>query len=122
MSWASHMLCDAIHPHFDVSPIGHLADAGDLLRSNISLERMRSAMAPLVESLIREQHMVWLGQTLAVLRFGAHGNTWTEHFGEPSEHGTWVYEAIQEGLVCWRLASPSSASDRRPSTATNRST
>jgi len=23
----------------------------------------------------------------------------SDHFGEPSGHGTWVYEAIQEGLV-----------------------
>ena len=114
---ASHMLCDAIHPHFDVSPLGHLADAGDLTLPNTSLERMRSAMAPRVASLIREHHMVWLGgdhsitlpllrayrawlgQPLAVLHFDAHCDTWTDHFGEPSGHGTWVYEAIQEGLV-----------------------
>ena len=114
---ASHMLCDAIHPHFDVSPIGHLADAGDLPLPNTSLERMRSAMAPLVGSLIREHHMAWLGgdhsitlpllreyrawlgQPLAVLHFDAHCDTWTDHFGEPSGHGTWVHEAVQEGLV-----------------------
>ncbi len=41
----------------------------------------------------------WLGQPLAVVHFDAHCDTWTDHFGEPSGHGTWVYEAIQEGLV-----------------------
>jgi agmatinase len=40
-----------------------------------------------------------LGRPLAVLHFDAHCDTWRDHFGEPSGHGTWVYEAIQEGLV-----------------------
>jgi agmatinase len=114
---ASHMLCDAIHPVFDVSPIGRLGDAGDLPLPNTSLERMRQAMPALVEPLIRSHHMAWLGgdhsitlpllraytawlgRPLAVLHFDAHCDTWTDHFGEPSGHGTWVYEAIREGLV-----------------------
>ena len=114
---ASHMLCDGIHPHFDVSPEGVLGDAGDLLLPNTSIERMRAAMMPQVERLIRAHHMcwlggdhsitlpllraykAWLGQPLAVIHFDAHCDTWEDHFGEPSGHGTWVYEAIQEGLV-----------------------
>jgi len=40
-----------------------------------------------------------LGRPLAVIHFDAHCDTWEDHFGEPSGHGTWVYEAIQEGLV-----------------------
>ena len=40
-----------------------------------------------------------LGRPLAVIHFDAHCDTWTNHFGEPSGHGTWVYEAMQEGLV-----------------------
>jgi agmatinase len=39
------------------------------------------------------------GQPLALIHFDAHCDTWTDHFGEPSGHGTWVYEAIEEGLV-----------------------
>ncbi|WP_341887281.1 agmatinase [Variovorax sp. YR752] len=114
---ASHMLCDAIHPHFDVSPDGGLGDAGDLPLPNTSLAAMREAMMPMVERLIRAHHMVWLGgdhsitlpllrayralhgRPLAVIHFDAHCDTWEDHFGEPSGHGTWVYEAIQEGLV-----------------------
>jgi agmatinase len=34
-----------------------------------------------------------------VLHFDAHCDTWVDHFGEPSGHGTWVYEAIEQGLV-----------------------
>jgi len=114
---ASHMLCDAIHPLFDVSPEGRLGDAGDLPLPNTSLGAMREAMQPHVARLIRAHHMVWLGgdhsitlpllrayraelgRPLAVIHFDAHCDTWEDHFGEPSGHGTWVYEAMQEGLV-----------------------
>ena len=40
-----------------------------------------------------------LGQPLAVIHFDAHCDTWTDHFGEPSGHGTWVHEAFKKGLV-----------------------
>ena len=114
---ASHMLCDGIHPLFDTTPDGHLTDLGDLPLPNTSLEAMRAAMAPLLAPLLAQHHMAWLGgdhsitlpllraykahcgQPLAVIHFDAHCDTWTSHFGEPSGHGTWVYEAIQEGLV-----------------------
>lgn len=114
---ASHMLCDGTHPLFDVTPLGQLGDAGDLPLPNTSLAAMREAMAPHVDALIRRHHMVWLGgdhsvtlpllrayrrwlgRPLAVVHFDAHCDTWVDHFGEPSGHGTWVYEAIQEGLV-----------------------
>ncbi|MEO8125378.1 MAG: agmatinase [Burkholderiales bacterium] len=114
---ASHMLCDGVHPHFDVSPLGQLTDLGDLALPNTSLVAMREAMAPQVDALIAKHHMAWLGgdhsitlallrayrrhfgRPLAVLHFDAHCDTWNDHFGEPSGHGTWVYEAMQEGLV-----------------------
>lgn len=114
---ASHMLCDGIHPHFDASPYELLCDAGDLLLPNTSLEAMRAALQPQAEALIREHHMIWLGgdhsvtlpllrayktvhgRPLAIVHFDAHCDTWSDHFGEPSGHGTWVWEAFQEGLV-----------------------
>lgn len=114
---ASHMLCDAEHPLFGVTPTGQLADVGDLPLPNTSLSGMRAALQPLLAPLLQRHHMVWLGgdhsvtlpllrayrahlgQPLAVLHFDAHCDTWLDHFGEPSGHGTWVAEAIQEGLV-----------------------
>ena len=114
---ASHMLCDGIHPHFDVSPLGQLGDCGDLALPNTSIDAMRAALAPLAAELIGRHHMAWiggdhsitlpllrayrarLGRPLAVIHLDAHCDTWTHHFGEPSGHGTWVYEALQEGLV-----------------------
>jgi agmatinase len=114
---ASHMLCDATHPHFDVAPGARLGDAGDLALPNTSLAAMREAMKAPVRTLIARHHMCWLGgdhsitlqllrayrerlgRPLAVIHFDAHCDTWSDHFGEPSGHGTWVYEAIQEKLV-----------------------
>ena len=114
---ASHMLCDATHPHFDLAPGAAVGDAGDLLLPNTSLMAVRAALEPLAVNLIRGHHMCWLGgdhsitlsllrayravlgRPLAVVHFDAHCDTWSDHFGEPSGHGTWVYEAMQEGLV-----------------------
>ena len=114
---ASHMLCDGIHPHFDCSPTEQVFDFGDLPLPNTSLAGMREALARLAPGLLASHHMVWLGgdhsvtlpvlralraqlgRPLAVLHFDAHCDTWRDHFGEPSGHGTWVYEALEEGLV-----------------------
>jgi agmatinase len=66
----------------------------------------------------------WLGRPLAVIHFDAHCDTWTDHFGEPSGHGTWVYEAMQEGLVMppasCRSASARPASAQRATTCATR--
>jgi agmatinase len=114
---ASAMLCDGTHPHFDVTPIGLLGDAGDLALPNTSLAGMRQALEALAPGLIAQHHMVWiggdhsitlsllrayrahLGRPLAVLHFDAHCDTWQSHADEPSGHGTWVVEAMREGLV-----------------------
>ena len=113
----SRMLCDATHPLFDTSPFEHLVDLGDLLLPNTSLETMRAALMPQASALIGKHEMIWMGgdhsitlpllrayrahygQPLACIHFDAHCDTWTDHFGEPSGHGTWVYEAFTEGLV-----------------------
>lgn len=114
---AAAMLCDAIHPHFDTSPIGHLCDAGDLPLPNTSLTAMRELLQGRAEQLLRRHHVVWLGgdhsvtlpllraqrallgMPLGIVHFDAHCDTWSDHFGEPSGHGTWMVEALAEGLV-----------------------
>lgn len=114
---ASHMLCDGTHPLFETTPVGALDDLGDLPLPNTSLEPMRAELERRLPLLLASRHMVWLGgdhsvtlpilraqrahlgRPLAVIHFDAHCDTWTDHFGEPSGHGTWVHEAMQEGLV-----------------------
>ena len=114
---ASLMLCDGIHPLFDVSPLGQLGDAADMRLPNASpLTEVRAAIQEQAAALMAHHHCVFIGGdhsvTLPLLRalhaqhgpvalihFDAHCDTWTSHFDEPSGHGTWTYEAIQEGLV-----------------------
>ena len=114
---ASQMLCDATHPHFDTTPNGYLCDAGDLALPNTGIDAMRAALMPQAIELFAAHHMLWLGGDhsvtlpllralnkvhggpIAIVHFDAHCDTWTNHFGEPSGHGTWVYEAMQEGLL-----------------------
>lgn len=118
---ASLMLCDGIHPHFDVSPLPYLGDGGDMaLPSASALGAVRAQIQQQAATLMARHHCAFLGGdhsvTLALLReararqdtplalvhFDAHCDTWTDHFGEPSGHGTWTYEALQEGLVSAR--------------------
>jgi len=114
---ASLMLCDGLHPHFGVSPLPQLGDGGDMRLPNASaLSEVRARITSQAAGLMARHHCVFIGGdhsvTLALLRaaharhgplalvhFDAHCDTWQDHFGEPSGHGTWTYEAIAEGLV-----------------------
>lgn len=117
---ASLMLCDGIHPVFNVSPNEHLGDALDMRLPNASpLAEVRSHIERQAAELMAKHHCVFLGgdhsitlsllrvaqaaygngEPLACIHFDAHCDTWTDHFGEPSGHGTWTYEALKEGLI-----------------------
>jgi agmatinase len=114
---ASRMLCDAIHPLYDRSPREALVDAGDLALPITSLTHQRDALQAAAVQLLATHHVCWLGgdhsitlpilrahrahagRALAIVHLDAHCDTWSDHFGEPSGHGTWMREAILEGLV-----------------------
>ncbi len=114
---ASQMLCDAEHPLFELSPVGLLGDGGDLALPNASgVQQARREIERQAKDLMMRHHCVFLGGdhsiTLALLRaahavhgplalihFDAHCDTWPDHFGEPSGHGTWLYEALEASLV-----------------------
>jgi agmatinase len=115
---ASLMLCDGIHPLFDVSPLDRLGDALDMRLPNASpLSEVRRHIEAQAAALMSKHHCVFLGgdhsvtlsllraararhgEALACVHFDAHCDTWSDHFGEPSGHGTWTYEALQEGLI-----------------------
>jgi agmatinase len=114
---ASLMLVDGIHPLFDVSPLGLMGDAGDMRLPNASgLSAARAAIETAAAPLLANHHCVFLGGDhsvtlpllkaahakhgqMALIHFDAHCDTWADHFGEPSGHGTWTREAIEQGLV-----------------------
>lgn len=114
---ASQLLCDATHPVFDFSPTPYCGDAGNMRLPNASgWPQAREAIVRQALPLVRQHHCVFLGGdhaiTLALLQalyqvhgqmalvhFDAHCDTWPDHFGEPSGHGTWTREAIEQGLV-----------------------
>jgi agmatinase len=114
---ASRMLCDAVHPLYDCSPREALVDVGDLPLPTTSLKEQRDALEAAAVQLLATHHVCWLGgdhsitlpilrahraragRALAIVHLDAHCDTWSDHFGEPSGHGTWMREAILEGLV-----------------------
>ena len=114
---ASAMLCDAIHPLYDCAPGNRLVDCGDLALPSTSLQAHRDALQHAAGALLADHHVCWLGgdhsitlpilrahraragRALAIVHFDAHCDTWSDHFGEPSGHGTWMREAIEEDLV-----------------------
>ncbi len=114
---ASLMLCDGLHPHFNVSPLAYLGDGYDMVLPNASpLTQVREQIQTQAAALMTRHHCVFLGGDhsvtlpilraakaqfgeLALIHFDAHCDTWSDHFGEPSGHGTWTYEAMTEGLV-----------------------
>lgn len=114
---ASLMLCDGLHPVFGTTPLGALGDAHDMRLPNASpLPTVRAEIERQAAELMARHHCVFIGGDhsitlpllraakakhgpLALVHFDAHCDTWQDHFGEPSGHGTWTYEAIQEGLV-----------------------
>jgi agmatinase len=80
------------------------------------LPAVREAIEKQAADLMAKHHCVFLGGDhsvtlpllraakarhgeLALIHFDAHCDTWKDHFGEPSGHGTWTYEALQEGLA-----------------------
>jgi agmatinase len=114
---ASLMLVDGIHPEFDVSPLAHLGDAGDMkLPNTLGSAAAHSAIEAAAKPLMAAHHCVFLGGDhsvtlpliraahaqhgkLALIHFDAHCDTWDNHFGEPSGHGTWTRDVMEAGLV-----------------------
>ena len=114
---ASLMLCDGLHPWFEVSPLPLLGDALDMRLPNASaLALVREQIQVQATALMARHHCVFLGGdhsvtlpllraahalhgALALVHFDAHCDTWQDHFGEPSGHGTWTFEAMAEGLI-----------------------
>lgn len=114
---ASRMLTDGVHELFPVDLNPHVSDAGNWNLSTGNTFIVLNQITQSHTNMIKQgQHVVTLGGdhliTLGVLRslhnhvgplsvihFDAHCDTWSDHFGEPYGHGTWLRNAIKEGLV-----------------------
>lgn len=114
---ASLMLCDGTHHHFDVNLQQLMGDAGNMSLPTGHTEKALQLVTQQHQLLAAKHHVITIGGdhsiTLGVLRslqrlhgcairlvhFDAHCDTWEDHFGEPTGHGTWLRQAIQEGLV-----------------------
>jgi agmatinase len=112
---ASQMLTDGVHSRFPHTLEFYVGDAGDMPLPTGNTEKMLETVTACHES-FKDKHIVTMGGdhsvTLGILRslakthgkmalihFDAHNDTWSDHFGEPHGHGTWLYHAIEENLI-----------------------
>ena len=112
---ASLMLTDGVHPLYPVDLPRWVSDAGDMDLPTGATQQCLARVQELHHSFDRH-HLVTLGGdhsiTLGILRslaprvgpvaivhLDAHHDTWPNHWTEPQGHGTWLKDAIEEGLV-----------------------
>jgi agmatinase len=114
---ASMMLTDGQHPRCEIKLEDYLFDAGDIDISGNNTQVMLAQVEGTANKLLEMgkkpvflggDHTITLGilrsmskryGPVAVLHFDAHCDTWNTHYGDPYGHGTWLYNAIEEGLV-----------------------
>lgn len=114
---ASLMLTDGVHDTFPVDLRKHCFDLGDAALTNGNTLKMLEQVENVITNVLGwEKHPVSLGGDhsitlgilramhkrygkLAVVHFDAHCDTWSSNFDEPIGHGTWLFNAINEGLV-----------------------
>lgn len=114
---ASLMLTDGVNDTFPVDITKHAFDLGDVSVTNGNTLKMLEQVESSINNVLGwDKHPIVLGGehtiTLGILRamharygrmavvhFDAHCDTWSTHFDEPIGHGTWLFNAINEGLV-----------------------
>lgn len=117
---ASMMLTDGRHPEFETDPCALVSDLGDLdimqVGQHDALRRIEAGVMAAYEQSPGQtllcaggDHMTTLGvlraqrrlqgQPLSLIHFDAHCDTWASHFGDDIGHGTFLRNAIDEGLV-----------------------
>lgn len=114
---ASMMLTDGVHDFWPVDLTKYVSDLGDadLAVGNTvrSLQQIEEVMDRVLNwnkhpVSLGGDHSITLGilrsmnkmyNKVAVIHLDAHCDTWETNFDEPYGHGTWLYNAIEEGLV-----------------------
>lgn len=114
---ASLMLCDGEHEWCPVSFDQMVGDAGDMGIVSGNVQQALATIQDYHYSFVQnDKHVVTLGGdhsitlaclrslykkhgTMAMVHLDAHCDAWPDHFGEKYGHGTWLRNAIEEGLV-----------------------
>lgn len=117
---ASMMLTDGSHPSFGTYPGYGVTDLGDVVVSNIDVNKSLNQITHYAQNspffqdpskialVAGGDHTITTGilrgiaprfEDLVVLHFDAHCDTWPDHFGDPIGHGTWVRNVIDEKLI-----------------------
>lgn len=120
---ASMFLTDGAHPVLGVDPAKNVTDMGDVVVSNVDVTKSLNQISVAIASspfigkgkrlmVMGGDHLTTLGilrglaqhphspnKPLACVHLDAHCDTWNDHFGDPIGHGTWVRNAIDEGLI-----------------------
>jgi agmatinase len=112
---ASRMLTDGAHPEHWIEPAAmNLADIGDL---ELALGDIPASLRLIEQQVSQFGHLIALGgehgitlallralsrrvgDSLALVHFDAHVDTWPTNFGQTYAHGSVFYHAIEERLV-----------------------
>lgn len=113
---ASRMLVDGVHPVWHADLTTQVQDAGNFTCVNNMTQAHAQILSQAQSLLNTGTHMVTMGGDhsittplmeahacvhgkLAVLHLDAHCDTWSDHFGEPRGHGTWVRDVVESGWV-----------------------
>lgn len=114
---ASQLLMDGGHPDFDADPRALVTDRGDLCRPTANPRALRDiedgVLAVLTDGgvplVAGGDHAITLanlrafkrhiGDSIGVIHLDAHCDTWPDNFTAESGHGTWVREAVEQGIV-----------------------
>lgn len=112
----SLMLTDGAHEKYPVNLREFVGDAGDMALPTGNVEAALEEIYSNAFS-FRGHHLVTIGgdhsitlgllraiyaarkEPVAVVHFDAHCDTWSDHFGQPYGHGTWMFNAIEQGLI-----------------------
>jgi len=112
--------CSGDNPRYGCNPVNYakIVDYGDLNLVLGDITKSVDLISIQMEQILKSGvHPVILGgdhtitypilkafyqqnqQPMAIVHFDAHHDYWSENYGAPIAHGTWLYHAVQEGLV-----------------------
>lgn len=114
---ASLMLTDGVHESWPIDITEHVSDLGDIdIAVGNTIKALNQVETVIGNLLSWNKHPISLGgdhsitlgilrsinklyNKVAVVHLDAHCDTWKTNFEETYGHGTWLYNAIEEGLV-----------------------